>query len=41
MDRVHEGAHGPGLQGWSMDLGSMFCIRPPYTDYFSFILLFS
>ena len=20
--------HGPGPQGWSMDLGSMFCIRP-------------
>ena len=28
MDRVHEGVHGPGPQGWSMDLGSMFCIRP-------------
>ena len=22
--------HGPGPQGWSMDLGSMFCIRPPH-----------
>ena len=20
--------HGPGPQGWSMDRGSMFCIRP-------------
>ena len=46
MDRVHRGGpwtgstkvvHGPGPQGWSMDLvhrgwsmdrGSMFCIRP-------------
>ena len=28
MDRVHEGVHGPGPQGWSMDLRSMFCIRP-------------
>ena len=27
MDRVHEGVHGPGPQGWSMDLGSMLCIR--------------
>ena len=23
--------HGPGPQGWSMDRGSMFCIRPPDT----------
>ena len=30
MDRVHEGVHGPGPQGWSMDLGSMFCIRSPH-----------
>ena len=22
-----EVVHGPGPQGWSMDLGSMFCIR--------------
>ena len=28
MDWVHEGVHGSGPQGWSMDLGSMFCIRP-------------
>ena len=28
MGRVHEGVHGLGPQGWSMDLGSMFCIRP-------------
>ena len=28
MDRVHEGVHGLGPQVWSMDLGSMFCIRP-------------
>ena len=28
MDRVHEGVHGPGPKWWSMDLGSMFCIRP-------------
>ena len=33
MDRVHEGVHRPGpLQGWSMDLGFMFCIRPECTD---------
>ena len=25
MDRVHEGVHGPGPRGWSMDVGSMFC----------------
>ena len=24
MDPVHEGVHGPGPQGWSMDLGAMF-----------------
>ena len=23
-----EVVHGPGPKGWSMDLGSMFCIRP-------------
>ena len=28
MDRVHRVVHGPGPQGWSMDRGSMFCIRP-------------
>ena len=28
MDRVHEGVHGLGPQEWSMDRGSMFCIRP-------------
>ena len=28
MDWVHEGVHGPGPQGWSLDRGSMFCIRP-------------
>ena len=28
MDRVNEGIHGPGAQGWSIDLGAMFCIRP-------------
>ena len=28
MDRIHEGIHGPDPQWWSMDLGSMFCIRP-------------
>ena len=28
MDRVHEGVHGPGPQGWPVDPGSMFCIRP-------------
>ena len=25
--------HGPGLQDWSMDLGSMFCIRPSKGDF--------
>ena len=34
MDWVHEGVHGPGPQGWSMVLGSMFCIRP-----FKFVFL--
>ena len=24
MDQVHEGVHGLGPQGWSMDWGSMF-----------------
>ena len=33
MDRVHEGVHGPGPQGWSMDLGSMFSIRPKLSCY--------
>ena len=33
MDWVHEGVHGPGPQGWSMDLGSMFCIRPLYYEF--------
>ena len=28
MDWVHEGVHGLDPQGWSMDQGSMFCIRP-------------
>ena len=28
MDRVHEGVHGLGLQEWSMDRGSMLCMRP-------------
>ena len=28
MNRVHKGVHGPGPKWWSMDLGSMFCIRP-------------
>ena len=36
MDRVHEGVHGPGPQGWSMDLGSMFCIRPEFLDCIPF-----
>ena len=27
MDWVHEGVHKRGSQAWSMDLGSMFCIR--------------
>ena len=31
MDRVHRVVHGPGPQGWSIDRGSMFCIRPPNT----------
>ena len=36
MDRVHEGVHRLGPQGWSMDQGSVFCIRSPATmqDYF-------
>ena len=25
--------HGPGPQDWSMDLGSMFCIRPSKGDF--------
>ena len=32
VDPVHEGVHGPGPQGWSMDLGSMFGIRPWFTE---------
>ena len=28
MDRVHEGVHGLGPQGWCMDWGSMVCIQP-------------
>ena len=28
MEQVYEEVHGPGPQGWSMELGSMFCIRP-------------
>ena len=31
MDRVHDVVHGLGPQGWSMDLGSMFSIRPAYS----------
>ena len=27
-----EVVHGPGPQGWSMDLVSMFCIRPYFVD---------
>ena len=30
---VHEGVHGPGPQGWSMNLGSMFCICPLYYEF--------
>ena len=25
--------HGPGPQDWSMDLGSMFCMRPSKGDF--------
>ena len=39
MDRVHEGIHGPGRQGWSMDPGSMFCIRPENSVFSLGILL--
>ena len=28
MDGVHGEVHGLGSQKWSMDRGSMFCIRP-------------
>ena len=28
MNRVHEEVYGLGAQGWFMDWGSMFCIRP-------------
>ena len=28
MDWVYEGVHGLGPQVWSVDPGSMFCIRP-------------
>ena len=28
MDLVHVVIHGLGLQGWSMDQESLFCIRP-------------
>ena len=40
MDRVHEGVHGTGPQGWSMDLGSMFCIRPDATRCIRLATLF-
>ena len=33
MDRVHEGVHGPGPQWWSMDLGSMSCMRPKFYSF--------
>ena len=35
MDRVHEGVHGLGPQGWSMDQGSMFFIRPTEALYYT------
>ena len=28
MNRIYEGVHGLGRQGWSMHQGSMFCIHP-------------
>ena len=35
-----EVVHGPGPKGWSMDLGSMFCIRPYGTLFkMNFLLL--
>ena len=41
MDRVHEGVYGPGPQGWSMDLGSMFCIHPVHWRFTYKILCYS
>ena len=35
MDRVHEEVHGLGPQRWSIDRGSMFCIRPIYAYPFN------
>ena len=40
MGRVHEGVHGPGPYGWSMELGSIFCLRPFY-QYRNFTLTFT
>ena len=30
MDRAHKGVSGLGPQVYSMDLGSMFCVRPNF-----------
>ena len=30
MDRVHKGVNGLGPQVYSMELGSMFCVRPNF-----------
>ena len=38
MNRVYEGVHGLGRQGWSMHQGSMFCIHPSRRE--KFIVIF-